>query len=68
MLLHQCITAHPEVMLGKPAIRGTRLTVELLLRKMLEGVTAADLLRMYPQLRAADLEASLQYAADRATE
>lgn len=57
------ITASHEIMLGKPVIRGTRLTVELLLRKMGEGATAADLLRMYPQLEAADVEAALQYAA-----
>lgn len=57
------ITASHEIMLGKPVVRGTRLTVELLLRKMSEGATAIDLLRMYPQLEAADIEAALQYAA-----
>jgi uncharacterized protein (DUF433 family) len=56
------ITASHEIMLGKPVIRGTRLTVELLLRKMSEGATAADLLQMYPQLEAADVEAALAYA------
>ena len=60
--LDRIIASH-EVMLGKPVIRGTRLTVELLLRKMSEGATAADLLRMYPQLEAADVEAALAYAA-----
>ena len=49
-------------MLGKPVIRGTRLTVELLLRKMSEGATVADLLRMYPQLENTDIEAALAYA------
>lgn len=42
------IAASYEIMLGKPVIRGTRLTVELLLRKMSEGATVADLLQMYP--------------------
>lgn len=56
------ITASHEIMLGKPVIRGTRLTVELLLRKMSEGATVADLLQMYPQLEAADVEAALAYA------
>lgn len=56
------ITASHEVMLGKPVIRGTRITVELVLRKMSEGATAADLLQMYPQLEAADIEAALAYA------
>lgn len=57
------ITASHEIMLGKPVVRGTRLTVELLLRKMSEGATAADLLRMYPQLEMTDVEAALHYAA-----
>ncbi|WP_375418600.1 DUF433 domain-containing protein [uncultured Hymenobacter sp.] len=57
------ITASHEIMLGKPVIRGTRLTVELLLRKLAQGATAADLLRMYPQLEAADVQAALEYAA-----
>lgn len=57
------ITASHEIMLGKPVIRGTRLTVELLLRKMSGGAAAADLLRMYPQLEAADVEAALVYAS-----
>jgi uncharacterized protein (DUF433 family) len=68
MLLLDRIIINLEIMLGKPAIRGTRLTVELLLRKMSEGATAADLLQMYPQLEAADIEASLRYAAAKATE
>ena len=62
------IIADSAIMLGKPVIRGTRLTVELLLRKMSEGATAADLLKMYPQLEAADIEASLQYAAAKGAE
>ena len=62
LMLHNRITASHEVMLGKPVIRGTRLTVELLLRKMSEGATAADLLQMYPQLEVADVEAALAYA------
>lgn len=51
------ITASPAVMLGKPVVRGTRLTVELLLRKLAEGATTADLLRMYAHLEAADIQA-----------
>ena len=56
------ITASHEVMLGKPVVRGTRLTVELLLRKLSEGATFDDLLRMYQQLEAADTQAALAYA------
>lgn len=62
------ITVSHEIMRGKPVIRGTRLTVELLLRKLSARAVAADLLRMYPQLKAADIEASLHYAAAKAAE
>ena len=57
------ITASHEIMLGKPVISGTRLTVELLLRKLSEGASTDDLLQMYPQLEAADIEAALAYAS-----
>jgi len=56
------VTASHEIMLGKPVIRGTRLTVELLLRKMSEGGSVGDLLSMYPHLETADVEAALAYA------
>jgi uncharacterized protein (DUF433 family) len=50
-------------MLGKPVIRNTQLTVELILRKLAEGATTPDLLRMYPHLTEADVRAVLDYAA-----
>jgi uncharacterized protein (DUF433 family) len=53
-----------QVMLGKPIIKGTRITVELLLRKLSEGATTADLLAMYPHLQEADVMAALMYASD----
>jgi uncharacterized protein (DUF433 family) len=54
----------PGVMQGKPAIRGTRIPVELLLRKLAEGATTEDLLDAYPRLVADDIRAALDYAAD----
>jgi uncharacterized protein (DUF433 family) len=54
----------PGVMQGKPVIRGTRIPVELLLRKLAEGATAGDLLDAYPRLVADDVRAALTYAAD----
>ena len=42
------IKANPRVMLGKPVVRGTRITVELILRKLSEGATEAELLDAYP--------------------
>lgn len=58
------IETNPEVMLGKPVIRGTRITVELLLRKLSEGATEADILDAYPHLTSEDLKAAIAYAAD----
>ena len=52
------------VVQGKPVIRGTRITVELLLRKLSEGATEADLLGAFPHLRVEDIRAALAYAAD----
>jgi len=58
------IKINPDVVQGKPVIRGTRVTVELLLRKLAEGATIPDLLVAYPRLSADDIRAALDYAAD----
>jgi uncharacterized protein (DUF433 family) len=58
------IEIDPSIMLGKPVIRGTRIPVELLIRKLSEGATEADLLDAYPRLTTADIRAALGYAAD----
>jgi uncharacterized protein (DUF433 family) len=54
----------PEGALGKPVIRGTRITVELILRKLGEGATPRDLLESYPHLTEDDVQAAIMYAAD----
>lgn len=58
------ITASASVMLGKPVIKGTRITVELLLGKLSEGVTIQELLEAYPHLTREDILAALSYSAD----
>jgi uncharacterized protein (DUF433 family) len=58
------IEVNPKVMLGKPVIRGTRITVELILRKLGEGATQTDLLDAYPGLTLEDIQAAMIYAAD----
>jgi uncharacterized protein (DUF433 family) len=58
------IEINPEIMLGKPVIRGTRITVELVLRSLAEGATEADLLDNYPHLTHEDIQAAIAYAAD----
>jgi uncharacterized protein (DUF433 family) len=58
------IEINPKVLLGKPVIRGTRITVELVLRKLAEGATPADLMEAYPHLSVDDIRAAIAYAAD----
>ncbi len=58
------IDVDPKVMLGRPVIRGTRITVELVLRKLAEGATVQDLLDAHPTLTTAGIRAALALAAD----
>jgi len=58
------IEIDPNIMLGKPVIRGTRIPVELIVRKLSEGATEADLLDAYLRLVVQDIRAALAYAAD----
>lgn len=64
MTVTERIEINPRIMLGKPVIRGTRITVELVLRKLAEGATEGDLLDAYPGLTSADIRAATAYAAD----
>jgi len=64
MTVHQRIEMRPDVMLGKPVRRGTRITVELVLRKLAEGITVDDLLDAYPRLTGEDVRAAIRFAAD----
>jgi uncharacterized protein (DUF433 family) len=61
---YEHIEINPQVLLGKPVIRGTRIPVELILRKLGEGATEAELLEAYPRLKRGDIQAALAYAAD----
>jgi uncharacterized protein (DUF433 family) len=64
MPLAERIEIDPRVMLGKPVIRGTRIPVELILRKLSEGADEAQLLDAYPRLSREDIHAAMAYAAD----
>src|SRR6266446_6753370 len=63
-MTHARIATDPAVMMGKPCINGTRITVELILRKLGAGRSFADLLEAYPQLTEDDVRAALAFAAD----
>jgi uncharacterized protein (DUF433 family) len=58
------IEINPKIMMGKPVIRGTRIPVELVLRKLGEGASEADLLDAHPNLTREDLRAAMLFAAD----
>jgi uncharacterized protein (DUF433 family) len=64
MTITDRIEVNPKVMMGKPVIRGTRIPVELILRKISEGASEADLLDAYPKLTHEDIQAAIRYAAD----
>ena len=64
LFIAERIEINPEVMLGKPVIRGTRIPVELILRKLAEGISENELLDAYPRLTLEDIRAALAYAAD----
>ena len=53
-----------KIMLDKPVIKGTRITGELILRKLSEGIIIEDLLKAYPHLKREDILAALSYSAD----
>lgn len=58
------ISIDPEVMAGKPVIRGTRVPVELIVRMLAQGISEQEILREYPHLQPEDIRAALSYAAD----
>jgi uncharacterized protein (DUF433 family) len=58
------INTNPAVMLGKSVIKGTRITVELILTRLSEGMTIEELLEAYPNITKEDIYAALSYSAD----
>jgi uncharacterized protein (DUF433 family) len=63
-VVHERITVDPKIMFGKPVIKGTRVPVELILRKIGEGMTDADILAHHPHLTVEDIRAAAAFAAD----
>lgn len=58
------IQSDPEIMMGKPVIAGTRITVESILDKLAAGETPEQVLDAHPRLTREEIEAALEYAAD----
>ena len=64
MKTRELIEIRPDIMLGKPVIKGTRIPVELVIRKLGEGGTIEELLDGYPARTRAQIRDALIYAAD----
>ena len=58
------ITVNPDVMVGKPTIRGLRITVEQILKALAGGLTVEELLDDYPDLEKEDIKAVLLYVSE----
>jgi len=60
---HSLITSDPKVMMGKPVIAGTRITVELILEKLAAGETVDQIVAEHPRLTAESIRAAIAFAA-----
>jgi uncharacterized protein (DUF433 family) len=65
MTEHPRISLSPDVLAGKPVIRGTRLSVEFIIGLLADGCAEADILTNYPDISHDDIIACLAYARDR---
>jgi uncharacterized protein (DUF433 family) len=63
-MTHERIEINPEIMGGKPVIRGTRVSVELVLRKLGAGISTEQILADHPRLVLNDIRAAQAFAAD----
>jgi uncharacterized protein (DUF433 family) len=63
MDFHERIIADPAIMVGKPIVKGTRITVELILKSLASGMGIEDIISAYPQLVPEDIFCALAYSA-----
>jgi uncharacterized protein (DUF433 family) len=63
-MAHERIETNPEIMGGKPVIRGTRVPVETILRKLGAGVTPERIVADHPRVTLEDIKAAQAFAAD----
>lgn len=60
----ELIVSNPSILMGKPVLAGTRISVELILEKLAAGETVAQLLREHPRLTEEGIRAALQFASE----
>ena len=58
------IVINPKIMVGKPVIRGTRIPVDAIIKRIADGLTIKEILKDYPNLTKDDVKAALHYALD----
>ena len=61
--INERIVVNPEIMVGKPVIKGTRIPVDTILRLLAQGMSQREILEDYPQLKKEDIRAALEYGA-----
>lgn len=64
MTAHERIEINPAIMFGKPVIKGTRIPVEQILRKLAAGMTPEQIIEEHPRLIIEDIQAAEAFAAD----
>lgn len=62
-MVYQFIESNPKIMMGKPVIKGTRITVELILEKLAAGETLEQILEAHPRVTKPAVQAALEFAA-----
>jgi uncharacterized protein (DUF433 family) len=62
--MHARVQSHPKILLGKPVVTGTRITVESILRKLAGGMSVAEIVEDHPNLTPEGVYAAAEYAAD----
>jgi uncharacterized protein (DUF433 family) len=65
---HELIEVNPAVMFGKPVIRGTRLTVQLIMEELESGMSLSEMLEAHPRLTVEGIEAARAFAEEYMTE
>ncbi len=62
------IIIDPQILMGKPVIKGTRLSVDFIINLLAQGWEKAEIMRNYPDITEEDIQACLQYASERLNE
>lgn len=64
MRMYKRIESNPKIMFGKPVIKGTRVTVELILRKLSAGLSSGEIVQEHPTITLDDIREAQVFAAD----